>query len=156
MESGEVVTGDEESRGLRTQYGCLCYRVERGQLQILLITSRDTGRWLIPKGWPMRGREPAETAAAEAWEEAGAKGVVSPEVVGLFTYQKLSDDGAATPCAVAVYAMGVTNLKDNYPENRERRRKWFPVEMAAQKASDAELAELIRGFQPPGLASAAN
>lgn len=56
----------------RQQYGALCFRFgEDGAVEILLITSRDSGRWIIPKGWPMKKKEPHEAAAVEAWQEAG-------------------------------------------------------------------------------------
>ncbi|MEN9850080.1 MAG: hypothetical protein RL128_243, partial [Pseudomonadota bacterium] len=61
----------------RTQYGALCWRMHRGKVEVLLITSRDTGRWVIPKGWPIDGLAPAQTAAREAWEEAGVEGDIA-------------------------------------------------------------------------------
>ena len=54
---------------VRTQFAALCYRIKRGKVQVLLVTSRRTKRWIVPKGWPMEGRTPADSAAQEAWEE---------------------------------------------------------------------------------------
>ena len=63
----------------RTQFGALCFRRSKTQkagVELLLVSSRDTGRWIIPKGWPMDRETPAAAAAMEAWEEAGVRGRV--------------------------------------------------------------------------------
>ena len=70
------------------QVAALCWRRSGKGLKILLITSRDTGRWVIPKGWPMRNRSNAQAAAREAYEEAGLRGDVSERSVGIYTYLK--------------------------------------------------------------------
>ena len=123
---------------LRTQYGALCWRDGKEGVEVLLITSRDTGRWIIPKGWPMPGLAPEAAAAQEAWEEAGAEGVMNPLCVGRFGYQKCFSDTASVPCAVAVYGMRVEGLAKSFPEMTERRRKWFPVDEAATLVADLE------------------
>jgi len=68
----------------RTQYGAVCWRLHRGRVEVLLVTSRDTGRWIIPKGWPIDGLSPAGTAQREAWEEAGVEGEVIEDGLGVF------------------------------------------------------------------------
>ena len=79
-------------RDVRSQFAALCYRVKDGKTRVLLVTSRGTGRWIIPKGWPMDGKTPAETAAQEAWEEAGVTGKVQDMCLGLFSYRKTMED----------------------------------------------------------------
>ncbi len=76
-------------RAIRVQYAALPYRITKpGVLEFMLITSRGTGRWIIPKGWPMKGRKPPKAAAREAFEEAGLRGEIGGKAVGSFTYEK--------------------------------------------------------------------
>lgn len=133
------VTGTES----RTQYGAVCWRMHRGKVEVLLITSRDTGRWIIPKGWPISGMTPADTAAREAWEEAGVEGEVLAEELGAFGYDKALGPRHSVPCSVQVFGLRVAGLKDKFPEKRERRRKWFGLEKAARKVAEPELRQLL-------------
>ncbi|WP_149589923.1 NUDIX hydrolase [Tabrizicola flagellatus] len=134
----------------RVQYGALCWREGGDGTEVLLITSRNTGRWVIPKGWPMPGLAPEAAAAQEAWEEAGVSGgLVSPVCVGRYGYQKVLGADAAVPCAVAVYGLKVSKLSDTYPEANERRRKWFPLAVAAGLVNEPDLGRIIAGFTPP-------
>lgn len=133
----------------RTQFGALCWRMHRGKVEVLLITSRDTGRWVIPKGWPMAGLTPEAAAAREAWEEAGVEGAVDATCSGHFTYQKVMSETDAVQCAVAVYGLRVARLVAKFPERDQRRRKWFTVAKAARKVWEPELRSLMRGFVPP-------
>lgn len=129
--------------GCLAQYGALCWRLHRGKVQVLLITSRDTGRWVIPKGWPMKGMTPAQAAAREAWEEAGVQGVTEPAQLGSFAYDKLMAPKPPVACAVEVFPLRVKALKDRFPERKERRRKWFAAEKAARKVAEPGLRSLI-------------
>ena len=133
----------------RIQYGALCWRGAADQIEVLLITSRDTGRWVIPKGWPMVGLAPEAAAAQEAWEEAGVQGTVSPVCVGRFGYLKCLPAQAVVPCAVAVYGLRVTDLAASYPEISERRRQWFSRAEAGQLVDEPDLRQLIEAFVPP-------
>lgn len=133
------VSGDET----RTQYGALCWRLHRGKVEVLLVTSRDTGRWIIPKGWPISGLTPADTAAREAWEEAGVQGEVATDDLGAYGYAKVMTPTQAIPCSVQVYGLRVAALKDKFPERKQRRRKWFGVEKAARKVAEPELRALL-------------
>lgn len=130
----------------RSQYAALCWRMHRGQVEVLLITSRDTGRWVIPKGWPMDGMDPADAAAREAWEEAGVTGETMPDALGFYSYDKVMKPGHSLPCAVAVYPLRVGELADKFPERKERRRKWFVAAKAARKVAEPELRELLAGL----------
>lgn len=132
----------------RTQYGALCYRVRKDKVQVLLVTSRGTGRWIIPKGWPIPGSSPAEAAAREAWEEAGVLGRLRDICLGIYSYAKRQPHGRPLPCVVAVYPVKVRKLEDDYPEAKERRRKWVSLKKAASLVEEPELAALLRGFNP--------
>jgi 8-oxo-dGTP pyrophosphatase MutT (NUDIX family) len=135
--------------GARMQYGALCWREARTGLEILLITSRDTGRWIIPKGWPMAGLAPEATAAQEAWEEAGVQGMVNPLCLGRYGYQKCLTPEAQVPCAVAVYGLQVSQIADNFPEAGQRQRRWFGPAEAATLVNETDLGRLIGSFVPP-------
>ena len=130
------------------QVGALCYRRSGKGLRILLITSRDTGRWMIPKGWPMRNRSEAQAAAREAYEEAGLRGEVGEHSIGFYTYVKRLKDGAGLPCVVRLYAIEGREMLRKYPESGQRRVKWFSPGRAARKVTEPELALCIREFDP--------
>ena len=135
--------------GVRVQYGALCWRSGIDGVEVLLITSRDTGRWVIPKGWPIPGLAPEAAAAQEAWEEAGVDGQINPVCIGRFGYQKCLTVDATVPCAVAVYGLRVANLAKSFPEVKARQRKWFSLVEAAAQVAEPELALIIAGFTPP-------
>ncbi|WP_442902504.1 NUDIX hydrolase [Frigidibacter sp. MR17.14] len=139
-----------DAETLREQVGALCYRSHRGKVEILLITSRDTGRWVIPKGGPMTGLGLPESAAEEAWEEAGVVGAIRTEALGSFAYPKRMRRTAPVPCRVAVFPLRVERLAERFPEKGQRRRKWFSPAKAAGKVDEPELARLIADFVPPG------
>lgn len=109
---------------------------------ILLITSRERGRWIIPKGWPIEGKSWGEAAAVEAWEEAGVRGEVSHHVFGHFRYLKL-EESEERKIRVDVYRLVVREEEADWPEGDERKRQWFTVDEALVLLDDRELAELI-------------
>ena len=143
--TGEFLLNDSTTRA---QFGALCWRMHGGQPEVLLITSRDTGRWIIPKGWPIDGLTPEAAAAREAWEEAGVTGEISATSVGLYRYSKALTADRSVPCLVAVYPLRVGKLAKRYPEVGQRRRKWFPADKAAKKVDEPELREILAGFVP--------
>lgn len=131
------------------QVGALCWRRAAGGLiKILLITSRDTGRWVIPKGWPMRKRSEAGAAAREAYEEAGVRGEVQERSIGLFSYEKGLGKGRGMTCVVRVFPLEVQELRRAYPETGQREVRWFTRDRAARRVAEPELSALIRGFEP--------
>lgn len=138
----------------QVQVAALCWRLSAKGLRVLLITSRDTGRWVIPKGWPMRNRSDAEAAAREAYEEAGLRGEVLPRSIGIYTYQKVLGPRQSIPVVVRVFPLEAREMLRTYPETGQRRIKWFPPDKAAQRVAEPDLAALIRGFDPSSLASA--
>ncbi|MDA0901130.1 MAG: NUDIX hydrolase [Proteobacteria bacterium] len=133
----------------RSQFAALCFRRKKKGVEILLISSRDSERWIIPKGWPMDGKTPAETAGLEAWEEAGVCGTTLDLCVGLYSYSKEIDGVETVPCIVSVFPVEVKSLMDKYPEVGERRRKWFSAKKAASKVREPDLKAILKGFLPP-------
>ncbi|CUH40346.1 NUDIX domain protein [Jannaschia seosinensis] len=113
------------------------------KVEVLMVTSRDTGRWVVPKGWTMKGIKPWAAAAIEAMEEAGVKGHIARQSFGSYSYDKRLDDGTRQPCIVHVYPMVVEREKDDWKERKERRRKWFPLRKAANLVAEPELSELL-------------
>lgn len=137
------------------QVGALCYRRTAKGLRILLITSRDTGRWVIPKGWPMRHRSESWAAEREAYEEAGVRGEISGRSVGFYTYSKRASRGRSFPCVVRVYPLEARERLKKYPETGQRRMKWFKPAKAARKVREPELSRILRRFDPAGATEAA-
>jgi two-component system phosphate regulon sensor histidine kinase PhoR len=115
---------------------------------VLLITSRDTRRWVVPRGNPIPGKSPAESAAQEAWEEAGVTGTVSPEPVGHYSYGKRKRYGSIVPAQVHLFRMEVEEERDEWPERTERERRWFSPHEAAAAVAEPDLGEIIRRLDP--------
>lgn len=132
----------------RQQYGALCFRRLPDGIEILLVTTRESGRWVIPKGWPMKKKKPHEAAATEAWEEAGVRGKVKKKPVGRYTYLKLLDDGDVAPCVVDVFQLEVMENHDQFKERGERRIEWFSPDEAARRVREIELKSLLIEFRP--------
>lgn len=129
------------------QYAALPWRRGGdGRIEVLLITSRETRRWVIPKGWPITGLGGAQTAAQEALEEAGVTGEVWAEPVGGFDYDKRLKNGRLQPVDVEVFPLAVHEELDAWPEKDQRKRRWVPASEAAELVAEPHLAELIRGF----------
>lgn len=144
-----IPEGATQKRGVRTQFAAMCFRIKGDAPQVLLVTSRTTRRWIVPKGWPMAGMTPVDAARREAWEEAGVKGRMSTACLGIYSYTKLLEDaGDDLPCVVAVFALWVDKVADDFPERAERRRKWFSLKAASQKVDEPELAQIILNFRP--------
>lgn len=115
-------------------------------IDILLVTSRDTGRWVLPKGNIEPG-ETGETAAArEAAEEAGATGPVDDRALGTYVYAKRAADGSESALTVAVYPLRVRDLADDWSERKQRDRRWFSRADAANAVDEVELSALIARF----------
>ncbi|MDQ2089951.1 NUDIX hydrolase [Marimonas arenosa] len=131
-------------RPKRLQVGALCYTQKGAEKKVLLVTSRDTGRWIIPKGWPIKGKDAAGAALQEAWEEAGVKkGRVTGASLGSYAYDKELDSGLPVPVETLVFPIEVRKLADEFPESDERRRKWVSPEKAANMVREPELKELL-------------
>ncbi|MEL6564346.1 MAG: NUDIX hydrolase [Pseudomonadota bacterium] len=140
--------GKGHKTDVRTQFAALCYRVKGDKVQVLLVTSRGTGRWILPKGWPINNKTPSESAAQEAWEEAGVIGRPDPRPLGLFSYVKTTGAEAGWPCVAMVYAVRVKSLESDFPEAGQRKRKWVSRKKAAAMVGEPELARILRDFDP--------
>ena len=134
-------------RPKRVQVAALCYRGTGDGKEVLLVTSRGTGRWILPKGWPMDGKNAAEAAQQEAWDEAGvAKGKLDRGPVGAFEFDKEMDCGGIARCEATVFPLEVETLADEFPEADERSRKWVAPEDAARMVNEKGLKDLLRAF----------
>jgi 8-oxo-dGTP pyrophosphatase MutT (NUDIX family) len=133
---------------VRVQYAALPYRFnEVDGLEILLITTRRTKRWIIPKGWAAKGVKPPESAAREAYEEAGVRGKIGKKSVGVFTYKKLLDEeGITVPCEVKVFPLLVKRQSKLYPEIEQRLTRWLEPERAISLVKEMELKALLLAF----------
>lgn len=138
---------ESDTAAKRQQVAALCYKETKNGKRVLLITSRDTGRWILPKGWPMKGKTDSDAALQEAWEEAGVKKAdIEEKPVGYFEYAKRMSKGDAIPVKADVYLTRVRNLKDSYPEVDERQRAWFTPEEAALLVDEPDLQALLRSL----------
>lgn len=135
----------------RSQIAALPWRRGQQGLEIMLVSSRQTKRWVIPKGWPMKGRKPYAAAAQEAREEAGLIGKIDKESMGHFHYVKNMPNGAALLCRVDVFSLQVEKQRKSWPERDQRITRWFALEEAAGLVREPELTALIRAFSPPVL-----
>ena len=118
----------------------------RAAIHVLLITSRQTGRWVVPKGNLMVGKAPHEAAAIEAEEEAGVRGAVSPVPLGHFRYEKLLSGGGSVIADVALFPLAVSEELKAWIEMDQRQRRWFTTGEAAAAVDEVELGQLIRRF----------
>jgi 8-oxo-dGTP pyrophosphatase MutT (NUDIX family) len=129
------------------QYGVIPFREDsNGRIEILLITSRETRRWVVPRGNPIAGLSAAESAAQEAFEEAGIRGEVEALPIGSYSYDKKRASGVMQQAVVELFPLRVRETLDAWPERDERARSWFAREEAAAAVAEAELAALIRGL----------
>lgn len=129
-----------------SQYAALPWRRAGGRLEILLITTLSTKRWVVPKGWPVEGCTPSECAAQEALEEAGVVGVPTPQAIGSFSYLKRRKTGETVPCEVAVFALEVERQRRTWPEKAVRETCWCLVDEAVERVSDPGLKRVIARF----------
>ncbi len=135
---GTVTTG--------SQYAALPWRWVEGRLEILLITTLTSKRWVVPKGWPIDGCTPNECAALEAFEEAGVVGTTASKPVGSFDYRKRRKTGDEIACHVDVFELEVERQRRAWPEKAIRQTCWCSVEEAMARVSDPGLKRLIARF----------
>lgn len=133
----------------RHQCAALPFKEIDGETLVMLITSRDTGRWILPKGWAEKRLTESELAAKEAFEEAGILGDISSEPIGRYRYTKNLANDAAIDCAVRVYPLRVNKLLDDWPEAHQRRREWFTLSQAAMYIDDSELVTMLLNLAIP-------
>jgi 8-oxo-dGTP pyrophosphatase MutT (NUDIX family) len=132
-----------------TQFAALPFQIAPGGLRVMLITSRETRRWIIPKGWPIRDLKPRDVAAREAFEEAGLVGRIAGErSIGSYHYSKLLKDHREMLCRVKVFLLAVGHQLDDWPEKAQRECCWAEPAKAAQMVEEGGLAEIIRRAFP--------
>ena len=141
-----------DRRGIRIirQIAVLPYRTnDAAQTEIMLITSRDTRRWVLPKGNRIKGLKSHEAASHEAYEEAGLVGVACPYAIGTYQYRKNRKDGTSRPATVDIFPFLVTSQLHEWPEQEERDLRWFTPAEAAAAVDEPELRDILSTFQPP-------
>ena len=137
----------EQTSTVPVQSGALPWRLKgRKKPEVLLVTGRRSGRWMIPKGWPMPGKSLAESAAQEAFEEAGIEGKLTDEPIGLFRHVKQHLLFGEMEVDILVHPLAVKRELSDWPEKSERSRKWFALDVAATRVDSSELSLLILEF----------
>jgi 8-oxo-dGTP pyrophosphatase MutT (NUDIX family) len=137
------------STARRRQCAALPLSRRGDDLLVLLVTSRETKRWVLPKGWVEKRHSPADQAAQEAYEEAGIRGRVASAPIGCYAYAKRLRDGASVTCEVEVFALEVEHLLEDWPEKAERERRWFTLPDAAAAVQEGGLGSLMLSLAAP-------
>jgi len=147
--------------GRLLQVGALVYRpaspasladspLKQRNYEVLLITSRRTGRWIIPKGWPMRGRTLAQAALIETYEEAGIRGISDEKMCGHYHYAKNDMPmGENNRFHVVVFPVLYQRQAKRWPEQSERRVEWMSPAAAAARVEESGLKKILKRFAPP-------
>ncbi len=147
-QNGAKQNGAKKPRATR-QYAALPYVERDGETMVMLVTSRETQRWVLPKGWAEKKLTGAELAAKEAYEEAGLRGEVADQPVGSYAYQKRLANAATVRLQVDVYPLKVERELKRWPEKRERQRRWFSLAEAAMAVEEGELVTLLLRLAAP-------
>lgn len=148
LKAGQTLLGqDMEGRDLPVRTGALPWRFTKaGDLEFLLVTSRSSRRWIIPKGRPMAGKSLAQAAAQEAYEEAGVRGQVDAQSIGGFKHVKQSAVGEPVTVFVHVYPLAVAQELRSWPEDTQRSRRWFGQSEFFEVIQPEELRTAVRRF----------
>lgn len=134
----------EQYGELPIQTGALPWRLAGNKrIEVLLVTGRRSGRWMIPKGWPMPGKSLAEAAEQEAFEEAGVRGTIDPKPIGTFRHVKTQLVTGEIEVDIVVHPLWVDRELPKWPELGQRKRKWFSAKEAAKRVHSPELADMI-------------
>jgi 8-oxo-dGTP pyrophosphatase MutT (NUDIX family) len=128
------------------QYGAVPFVMRDGRPQVMLMTSRGTGRWIIPKGRPEAGVAPAALAAKEAFEEAGVSGAMSAEPIGRFFFMKTLSSGKTRLCEVVTFLLNFEHQFEDWPEKGQREIRWMTPDEASLLASGDGLKEILMGL----------
>lgn len=126
------------------QVAALVWRQAGSGIEVLLVTSRIGGHWLLPKGWHIEGKTAADSALQEAFEEAGIQGESGTEPIGAFDYRKIRKQGDALDCTVDVFAVRPRRLLGDWPEKQQRRRAWFTLSEAAARVTEPDLGRFLQ------------
>lgn len=140
--------------GTLDQVGAICFRTgDNGGCEVLLVTTRETHRWTIPKGWPIKGLKPYEVAERESWEEAGVRGKAKKKAFGYYTYLKALADGSKAPTMVQVHMLSVQTDSAKFPECKERTLEWMSPTEAARRVAEPELKGLLMALEEGSVAA---
>jgi ADP-ribose pyrophosphatase YjhB (NUDIX family) len=140
-----------------TQVAALPYIELGSRIDILLVTSRRRGRWILPRGWPVEGKPFASASAREARQEAGAVGEISQVSIGDYSYNKRMEQGYRVPCRVYVYPLRVTHQCLDWREKAERNQRWSDITTASAIVRQQGLADFLRDLaRRPNLATSLN
>ncbi len=151
-----VSGGNKRGERRGKQCAALPFSWDEGELRILLVTSRETRRWVLPKGWREKRLSPHALAAKEAFEEAGVVGEVQRRPIGRYDYLKRGPRDRVIPCSVRVFPLRVERLLDDWPERRQRQRRWFSPAEAALAVEEGGLVTLLLGLAAPNAEAAAS
>ena len=138
----------EPDREPKTQYAAVPWRRGATGVEVLIITSRETRRWVIPKGWPIKGLKPPASAAQEALEEAGVTGQTTRKPIGAYHYDKRLRSGRTQHVRVLVFGLEVAEERDEWPEKGQRERRWTTPAEASELVEEKELKKLLAAFEP--------
>ncbi len=137
------------TQALGMQFAALPFKIAPDGVLVALLTSRETRRWVIPKGWPIRGLRPRDVAAREAFEEAGLVGtIVRKHPIGSYHYTKQLPGRREILCHVRVFLLSVDHQVDEWPEKAQREWRWVEPLKAAQMVQEGGLAEILRSAFP--------
>lgn len=140
--------------GKGTQFAALCFRQKKGKShEILLVTSRKTGRWVPPKGWPMKGKSAENAAAQEALEEAGVKGIIHSIALGRYKFHRTERKKPHPSQEAYIFPLEVSKQTNKFKEAGQRKVKWFSPKKAAMLVREPKLKKIIRDFDPKKLAA---
>lgn len=128
----------------RLQIAALCFRPGDNEPEILLVSTRDTGRLILPKGWPEKNRPAFETASTEAYEEAGVIGKADPRPMGSFRSYKGLSNGLKIRTKVLVFRIAFEKQLSKFPELGQRECIWLPFSEALEAVDEAALKRFLR------------
>lgn len=149
MNVHRLIADPPQAAERKTQFAALPWRVGGGdRVEVMLMTSRETRRWVIAKGWPIKGLAPNMTASREAYEEAGVEGYVSMNAVGSYAYDKRKPSGRLQAVQVEVYPLQVTVQHPDWPEQFQREKLWLSPQEAAARVDEPGLKTLLAAFSP--------
>ncbi len=134
------------SRVSNVQYAALPWRNNNGVVEVLLVTTLSTRRWIVPKGWPLAGKSPSQCAAHEAMEEAGLLGEIAEAPLGSFHYDKRRKSGETVLCRVHVFPMEVTRQRRSWAEKPLRQTCWCTLDDALARVKEPGLRRVIARF----------
>lgn len=138
---------EDQDEGRVPQSAVLAYRWRQREPEVILVTSRSTRRWVLPKGNLEPGMTPAESAAKEAFEEAGVLGTTDARCISTYTYVKADESAGRRRCHVQVFPMLVQTVCEDWPERKQRDRVWMTPEQAARRVDESELKALLIDFR---------